>query len=107
MTIIRKFLPLSVLIFGLSISLLAQPAVNFLSARVSLDSNGNLLVAAGTIGTQGPATNVANTRVKVDSNGNLLVALNGGATIPITNCYGFTGVSNCFGLSGTTTVIKT
>lgn len=60
-----------------SVTLVAQPAVNFLNARVALDSNGYLIVALASQGTGGPAANVANTRVKVDSNGALMVAWNG------------------------------
>lgn len=75
----RRRLTLAVLLAGVvaSLTLYAQPAVNFLNARVSLDSNGYLIVALASQGTGGPAANVANTRVKVDSNGALMVAWNG------------------------------
>lgn len=84
----RRRLTLAVLLAGVvaSVTLLAQPAVNFLNARVSLDSNGALLVAMnGYGGTTGPATTVGNTRVKLDANGALVTTLGGAAgtiTVP-------------------------
>ena len=84
----KRALPLLVLLAGLAASSVLYAQVNFLNARLKVDSNFNLLTATGTAGTvPQTATNIANSRIKTDSNGNLLVVL-GASTVPFQSADG-------------------